>query len=574
MADRQLRDQDRSVDLRSCESYCQLLIENSLDVISVLNSDGVIEYQSPSVTRILGYDREELTGRPAYELIHPEDREKILAISKTVTEGRNSAEGEFRFRHKNGAWRYLEAVASVFTTAAGNVGFVINSRDITDKRELEEQLLYEALHDSLTGLPNRNYLLEQLRSTVIRAKKKQNYLFGVIALGLDRFKIVNESLGFHNGDKLLQELARRLLGCVRLGDIAARIGGDRFTLLLREVKDVNDVLRVAERIQDTLGSSFMIDNQEVFTTATLGIALSDTALQDEEELLRNADIAMHRAKKASPGSWQIYHSEMYEDLFELLQLEFDLRRAVERQEFTVHYLPTISLATGRMVGAEALVRWQHPERGLVFPDQFIGAAEETRLICAIGEQVLRQACAQLKEWHELGHTDLRIAVNFSVDQFRNQDLPALVRQVLTEYGIRPENFEMEITESIIMKSKSVTMLQELHDMGIKISIDDFGTGYSSLSYLKKIPSHVLKIDKSFIRGINTDQEDTAIAKTIILMAHSLGLQVLAEGVETKEQLDMLKQLECDEVQGYYFSKPRPGAEITQMIEQEKTDKNR
>lgn len=542
---------------------CDLLMNNSLDVITMITSDGVIRYESPSIKAVLGYLPDKLVGRSMYDLVHPNDKQILLdAVTRSV-KGNKPVHTEFRFRHKNGLWRYLESIIIK--------GVILCSRDISEQKTLQKRIDYHKNYDVLTGLPNRSHILKIVQEFLESDSWITEKRFALAVLGLDRFKLVNESLGHCAGDRVLKIVAERLSGCIRRGDRAARLGEDKFIILINSIQTEEDVRIVVNRVQNALTSPVVVMDQKIIISATMGITLSAVGYASSEIMLRDADIAMYRAKQNRRGSYEVFQAEMYQWAMRRFRMEQELVRALEQNEFVVYYLPTVSLNDGKIVGVEALVRWRHAERGLVMPDEFIPVAEESGLINAIGEMVLRTACKDLANWIQLGRSGLRLAVNFSVKQLHTQNVPALLKAVLTEYNIASEVFELEITESTIMNNDEQTtyLMDEIERLGISIAVDDFGIGYSSLSYLKRLPCHVIKIDRSFVKDIVDDEDATTIAKTIILMGHSLGLKVLAEGVETQEQLALLKEFGCDEIQGYLFSKPVPAGEISQILKEDK-----
>lgn len=401
--------------------------------------------------------------------------------------------------------------------------------------------------------------MERVDHALKLAKRHKDYLFAVLFLDLDRFKVVNDSLGHKIGDQLLIAIARQLEECLRTTDTVARLGGDEFTILLEDINDIKDATRVAERIQQAIHTPFNLSGQEVFTTASIGIALSSTGYDRTEDLLRDADIAMYRAKELGKARHEVFDKVMHAHALELLRLENDLRRALERQEFEVYYQPITSLFTGTLTGFEALLRWRHPERGLVSPLEFIPVAEETGLIIPLGQWVLREACRQLRTWQtQFPMKDpLKISVNLSGKQLKELDLIAQIDQILEETGLDGSHLKLEITESVLMDNADTAtkMLLQLRARNIQLSVDDFGTGYSSLSYLHRFPVNTLKIDRSFVSQMNPNDRNSEIVRTIVTLAHSLRMDVIAEGVETPEQLSALKILKCEQGQGYFFSKP-------------------
>ncbi len=442
--------------------------------------------------------------------------------------------------------------------------------EINERKQVEEQLRHNAFHDALTGLPNRAFFMERLKQTLQRAKRQKNYLFAVLFLDLDRFKVINDSLGHLKGDQFLIAIANRLEVCIRSTDIAARLGGDEFTILLDEIQNVSEAIKVAERIQQELTLPLELDGQEVFTTASIGIALSSTVEYDQaENLLRDADTAMYRAKALGKARYELFNQEMYTKALVRLQLENDLRRAIERHEFQLYYQPIVSLTNGRLSGFEALLRWQHPERGLISPTDFIPLVEETGMIVEVGYWTLHEACRQMQSWQESHPTNSleKISVNLSVKQFSQRDLIEQIGEILHSTGLNADSLMLEITESAIMENgdEANDELSELRKMGIKLSIDDFGTGYSSLSRLHSFPISVLKIDRSFVSPIDSNGKNLEIIETIITLAHKLGMDVTAEGVETKEQLAFLRKLNCEYGQGYFFSRPLDNAAAVELI---------
>ncbi|HEX2713306.1 MAG TPA: EAL domain-containing protein [Candidatus Acidoferrales bacterium] len=454
--------------------------------------------------------------------------------------------------------------------------------DITDRRRAEQRWQHDAFHDELTGLPNRALFLEHLGLSIgrrepatakriphRRAKRPEDSLFAVLFLDIDGFKLVNDSLGHGAGDELLIAIARRLKASLRTGGTIARLGGDEFAILLDGVQGIVDATRVASRIQKKLAAPFNLSGQEVFVTASIGIALGGTEQERPEDVLTNADTAMYHAKARGKACYEIFDAGMRARGVARLHLESNLRRAGRHREFRLYFQPIASLKNGAITGAEALVRWQHPERGLISPAEFIPLAEETGLIVPVGEWVLRTACAQARGWYAAGHSNLRVTVNFSARQFEHPKLAALIRTVLKETGLSASALEVEITESIAMKDIpfSVAILNELRADGIRISIDDFGTGSSSLRYLKQFPAHTLKIDQTFVRDLTSDVGDAAITAALITMAHTLQLRVIAEGVETEEQLAFLRSRRCDEMQGYLFSQPVSAEAFRKLLQE-------
>lgn len=439
-------------------------------------------------------------------------------------------------------------------------------KEISERRRAEGQLVYLAYHDSLTNLPNRALLLDRLNQVLTRLPWRKR-VAAVLFLDLDHFKHINDTLGHPAGDLLLVAVSERLQACLRDGDTIARLGGDEFAIILADIARAEDVGKVAQKIVDTMSKRFVLKDQELFITASVGISLYPNDGEDAETLLKNADTAMYRAKGQGRNNYQIYSAALNANAFERLAMESSLRQALERKEFLLHYQPQVNLNTGQVIGIEALMRWRHPDLGLVSPTKFIPIAEETGLIIPIGEWVLRTACAQNKAWKDSGLPPIVVSVNMSARQFQQKNLVGMVSQVLRETRLDAKYLELELTESILMQKEEpfLAMLTELSSMGIALSIDDFGTGYSSLSYLNRFPINILKIDQSFVNNITKNPNDAVIVTAIITLAHSLDMKAIAEGVETAEQLEFLRSLHCDGMQGYLFSQPLPADEVTKLL---------
>jgi diguanylate cyclase (GGDEF)-like protein len=439
-------------------------------------------------------------------------------------------------------------------------------REIGERKSAEQRLGHLAHHDGLTGLPNRILFNDRLSQALIEATRHER-LAAVLFLDLDRFKTINDTLGHEVGDQLLKAVAGRLSECLRAGDTVARLGGDEFALILPDIAHVDNVSRIAEKIQSSFGRPFHIGRRDLFVTASIGITLYPFDDNNIDGLLKNADIAMYRAKEHGRNNYQYYTAEMNAKALERLTMENQLRHALDRDELVLHYQPQVDLTSGEICGVEAMLRWQHPEFGLVRPDQFISLAEETGLIVPIGEWVLATACAQNQAWRAAGLKSVSIAVNLSPRQFNQPDFPGTVRRLLAGSGLEAGCLELELTENIMMQHVETTTraLQELSALGVRFSIDDFGTGYSSLSYLKRLPIHSIKIGPNFMRDVTTSAADAALVVTIIALAHSINIKVVAEGVETKEQLVFLRTHRCDTMQGFYFSKPVPPEEFARLL---------
>ncbi|HEV2290534.1 MAG TPA: EAL domain-containing protein [Gemmatimonadales bacterium] len=674
--------------LKTSDRYFRSLMANTLDIIIVLDTDGKLRYTSGSIEAVLGYEAEELLGRDAFGVVHPDEVGQVRALfNRQLDRPGPAPRMEFRCRHRDGSWRIFEASANNLLADPAIDGVVVTMRDITQRKRseealreseeryalaergandglwdwnlrsgrvyfsprwkamigaaehevgtapeewfgrvhpdeleqlkmdidlhvtghtphletehrmrhrdglyrwvltrglavrdstgrayrlagsqtditarksVEEQLLHDAFHDPLTGLPNRALFMDRLGHAIRRGRRSDSRS-AVLFLDLDRFKVVNDSLGHIRGDQLLVAIARRLEDCVRPGDTVARLGGDEFVVLLDEVPSVEEAEEIAGRIQESLDVPFQLAGQEVYTTASIGIAISSTGHERAEDLLRDADTAMYDAKAQGKATHRVFHQGMHSHAMTQLQLETDLRRALDRGELVLFYQPIVSLAHGRVTGFEALVRWRHPERGFLGPEEFIPLAEETGLIQRIGQWVLGEACRTLRGWLDQhpGYGPLSVSVNISARQFQTPELVAEVAAVLADVPLPPGSLRLEITEGTIMgqAESSVAVLRGLKQAGVQVQVDDFGTGYSSLSYLQRFQLDALKIDRSFVGALGNPGENPEIVRTIITLAKNLGMAVIAEGVETPRQRTILQQLGCDYVQGWLFSHP-------------------
>src|SRR5215204_694247 len=560
------------------EERFRSLVQYSSDIITILEADGTVRYVSPAVERVTGYRPEEQVGTNAFGSVHPDDKERALATFAAVLKrsGLHPAL-EFRVPHKDGSWRYLEHVVNNLVDDPAVRGVVVNSWDVTERKALVEQLSYQAFHDLLTGLPNRALFMDRLEHASSRANRRGSKV-AVLFTDLDNFKVINDSLGHKAGDQLLIAVAERLKACLRPEHTAARLGGDEFTILVEDIASVGEAVQIAERIADILRPPFTLEEQEVFATVSTGIALNSTAQEQPADLLRYADLAMYRAKHRGKARYEVFEPSMDAKAVERLILETGLRRALVRQQFRVYYQPIVALDNDKVAGAEALVRWEHPQRGLLLPEVFLSVAEETGLIVRIGQWVLREAGKQARIWQERYPVTppLTISVNLSTREFFH---PKLVAEVLGESEIDPASLQLEITEGATTTngtSKADRTLQNLKRMGVQLAIDDFGLGYSSLSYLKRFPVDFLKIDRSFIAGLgrelNGASKDKEIVKAMIELTHALGLRVIAEGVETSEQLAQLRNMKCDLAQGNYFSEPLPSEALAVILAEQRTDR--
>ncbi len=527
----------------------------------------VVEW-NPAAERIFGYGRQEALGRPAAGLIAaPRSCDTIATLWKRLLIDKHSAQVTIENRTKSERNIVCEWYYTPLVDEQGKVLSVMTlAQDVTANRQAQERLNYLAYHDELTGLPNRSLYNDRLSQTMIEARRQGRYV-GVMLLDIDHFKMINDTLGHEAGDELLRDIGKRLSVCVRESDTVARFGGDEFGLVLADMADPRDAIFVAQKMLDSFAPPFSVGGRELFVGPSIGITIYPVDSDDLDGLVKNADSAMYHAKAQGRNNFQFYSADLTARAQSRLDTETSLRRALERREFLLHYQPKFSLETGATTGVEALLRWQHPERGMVSPQDFIGIAEESGLILPIGEWVLHAACEQVKRWHDEGLARVKLAVNLSTKQFRHGRLKETLAGVLAETGFDPQYLEFEITESVLMESSSAVseVLAELKAMGISISVDDFGTGYSSLSYLKRFPIDALKIDRSFVRDVPADHDDVAIVRAIIAMSHSLRMKVIAEGVETEEQKQFLRAEGCDEIQGFFSGRPVPPGEFARML---------
>ncbi|MEK7248337.1 MAG: EAL domain-containing protein, partial [Chloroflexota bacterium] len=526
---------------------------------------------NPAFETVTGWPHSVWIGMPFAPIIHPDDLATAIDLFKHTLAGNQPPIVELRVLTRDGGMVVGEFNAAPQREGGAVVGVMGVARDITERKQAEEQIRHLAYYDALTGLPNRASFTDSLTLAVAQARRKRQALT-VMFLDIDSFKLVNDTMGHAMGDELLRVAAKRLTGLMREGDTVARAGGDEFTLLLPDGAGVAEATGIAERILEALRRPWQLDGHEFHLTASIGIAIYPDDGTDAIALLRNADTAMYRAKDQGRDNFKLFTEDMNTKIVERVALESDLRRGLERGEFVVYYQPQVKIDSGQVAGVEALVRWQHPERGLVFPMEFIPLAEETGLIQPLGEWVLRAACAQARAWQVAGLPAMRMGANISSRQFQLPDLPDIVARVLEETGLDAEYLQLEITEGVAMQATefTVAMLRELKTMGVQISIDDFGTGHSSLAYLKHFPVDAVKIDRSFVRDLTVDPYDAAICETVITLAHSLGLGVVAEGVETKKQLAFLKARKCDEMQGYLFSEAVPPEMLETILVRQKT----
>ncbi len=559
--------------LRDSEERFSLAVEGANDGLFDwdLRSDSI--YFSPRWKKMLGHSENEVgpTPREWFDRVHPDDEPSFRRKLSAHLHGESE---HFRLEHRmksaDGSWLWVLTRGLAVRGADGSPARMAGSQsDITARKKAEEKLQHDALHDDLTGLANRVLFMDRLACALADFERVPKDQFAVLFFDLDRFKNVNDSLGHPLGDKLLKGIAQRLEHYLRPGDTLSRIGGDEFAILLNRIKDIPAAIHVAERIQELLGMTFSIEGNEVFVTASIGIAHSDTGYRSPDEIMRDADIAMYRAKAAGKARYEIFDRNMHQSAVALLKLETELRLGVQNNDFAMHYQPIVDLVSGHIVGFEGLVRWMHPERGIVSPNSFIAIAEETGLIVPLGWWVLEECCRQTVKWQEIYPTDppLFISVNVSGKLFMKQGIVDRLLGVLEETGLLPESLRLEVTENVVLEHVDIALenLNQLRAMGIQLSIDDFGTGYSSLSYLQRFHYDQLKIDRSFVSQLSNESDSRAIVETILGLANNLGIGVVAEGVETAEQAERLRQMACPHGQGFWFSRPVAASDAGNLL---------
>ena len=556
-------------ELQNSENRVQAVLDNVEEGIITLTDVGIIELFNSGAERMFGYRSHEMIGKSMSALMtEPYRSEHDEYLGRYLQTGQDTIIGvarEVGGIRRDGSIFPMEIRVSEFYVG-GHRRFIGTLRDITERKATEAKIIHLAHFDALTNLPNRRLVQDRIQQALVGAQRSGSE-FAVLFIDLDKFKNINDTLGHDVGDKLLEVVARRLIESLRAQDTVGRQGGDEFIVLLASLSTAGDAARVAQKILDALAVPFEINGQSLHSGASIGIATYPRDGLDVETLLKNSDTAMYSAKEAGRNNYQFFAEEMNKASAERLLLEGNLRLAIERNELLLHYQPLVDIATGRIVATEVLVRWDHPQLGRVGPDRFIPVAEETGLIVALGEWVLRQACLQLVQWREQNIAPPRVVVNLSPRQFRQKHLLRNFYRVLSETGVDPHWLGLEITESVIMDNPeiSIAVLEELRKLGFQLSLDDFGTGYSSLSYLKRLPIDKLKIDRSFVNDITSDVDDEAMVGAIIVMAHQLDIDVVAEGVETAEQLEFLRDHDCDEYQGYLFSRPQAPDHLTALL---------
>ncbi|MBZ2167332.1 EAL domain-containing protein [Marinobacter sp. F4216] len=575
------------VRLEKSEALHRYIVNSSPDIVFMLDSQGQFCFVNSKVSGLLGYQPAELCGRHFRHIIDERDITKgIYSLKDPTISADNPKTLELRLKSRgdgNNA-RHFEVTAFPIdpqtwphagTTQGNGSGkgarYYGTARDVTERKEAEAFINYQAYHDLLTRLPNRSLFQDRLELAITHARRNRQRL-AVMFLDLDRFKVINDTLGHGMGDQLLQAVAQRLEKCLRKGDTLSRFGGDEFTLLLPSITDEEDARGIAKKLIDALRAPFRLGDHEVFVGVSIGISIYPEMGTSLDQLIQNADIAMYHVKASGKDGYRFYNETMSVDATSRLQMESDLRLALERNELKVFYQPQVCSTSDRVVGLEALVRWQHPERGLIYPGEFLPLAEETRLIGQVSERVLDQACQDAARWIRAGHKDLRLAVNLSPVQVEHPRFVETLLRKVRAHGLPTSNLEIEITENTIMNDleQISEKLRELAATGVRIAIDDFGTGYSSLNYLHRLPIHTLKVDQSFVKAIRGGEDGACIVNAIVAMAHGLKLDIVAEGVETNEQLTYLRRLGCHQVQGFYYGPARPSANILQSLVKTRT----
>jgi diguanylate cyclase (GGDEF)-like protein/PAS domain S-box-containing protein len=558
---------------RKREELFRIVTENAADMIALVDVKGNRLYNSPAYKRILGYSAAELGETSGFDQIHPEDRFKVLEAAREARKTGVGKKLEYRIRHKNGTWRVLESVAGTIRDDKGDVvKLVIVNRDITDRKQAEERAEHNALHDSLTGLPNRTFFLDRLHNSFERARRNPGQQHTILFVDLDGFKELNDTVGPAVADKVIVEMGARIGGCLRDEDtvshaqhglgsgapVLSRVGGDEFTILLEGVGEPIDAMRVAKRILAAVAKPWKVEEREVRITASIGIALNATSHAQAENLLQEAEIAMRRAKALGGSRCELFDEALHTVAVNRLKLESELRQAIQQNEFRVYYQPVVELATRKIVGFEALLRWQHPEQGLISPNKFLAAAEDSGLLVSTGQWLILQACKQLSAWTDTLHdAPITVSFNLSPKQFCDPGLIGDIEAIVRDTRVDASCLRVEITESVGAADPTLShgVLLQLKHLGIGVILDDFGAGTSSLSELRQIPIRALKIDRELIKGMLTDRNTYETIDLIIVLAHKLQLEVIAEGIETQRHWEMLRALGCETGQGYFFSPP-------------------
>jgi diguanylate cyclase (GGDEF)-like protein/PAS domain S-box-containing protein len=550
--------------------YQAHLLDNIQDAVMATDEHLTLTAWNKGAEQMFGWRADEVLGRKVHEVVRSAYSEEQLAqVLRELSETGQQHTDAVKY-HKDGSPIHAEELTIALRREQGEIsGYLSIMRDLTERKESEARLRYQAFHDFLTGLANRHLFLERLEQALRRTGRTRGRKVAVLFMDLDNFKVINDSLGHQVGDVLLTAVSERLQGCLRLENTLARFGGDEFTVLLEEVANPNEAVRVAERFLETFRSPFVLDGREVVVTASIGIALGSASTKNPEELLRDADTAMYRAKAQGTLKYEFFDRSMYERTLVRMNIVNDLWRALENDEFVVHYQPIVNLGTGEAWGVEALVRWQHPEKGLLHPSQFVPVAEENGLIVPIGKLALEGACklAKVLQQSRPRPRQLVAGVNYSARQLEHPDSTHAVEELLRRIGLQAGLLQLDITETAYISAAAAheSNLDKLKGLGVGISIDDFGMGYSSLSYLKRLPADTLKVDKSFVAGLGEDVQDTVIVQMVIDLAHAFEMEAVAEGVESKKQAEQLKEMGCDMAQGYYFARPLPPEAVSEFL---------
>jgi diguanylate cyclase (GGDEF)-like protein/PAS domain S-box-containing protein len=554
--------------LRATLGKMEVALDSIAEAIAWTDGAGKVQWCNTTCDHLVGKHHFKVLGATLVDLLPLEQQGSPLSTEEhpvnLILNGEFEASGTYEFRQGDKRL-VLEISGACAHFSEHEKSAVLAIRDITEHKRVQARLDELAHFDPLTGLPNRRLFTSLLSQSMARARRAER-LMALLFIDLDHFKLINDTLGHGVGDRLLQAVPQRLTGCLRTNDTLARLGGDELTLILEDINSPEEVTGIVRRIQEIMAPVFTLDGREVFVTCSIGIALYPTDTTDGDGLIQCADTAMYAAKERR-GAFRFYSADMHSRTMERLTIETGLRLALQRNEFLLHYQPLVESSSRTIVGMEALIRWQHPERGLLFPDAFIAIAEETKLIVSIEEWVLRTACAQTKAWQAMGFPRLRVAVNLSLRQFEQPDLVQMVARVLQDTGLEASRLELELTERLLIEDRESIMatLHALNEMGVHLAIDDFGTEYSALNYLRRLPISSLKIDKSFIREILTNSDDASIVKALVAMAHCLKLKVIAEGVETEEQASFLQAHHCNEMQGYHFSRAVPADQFMKLM---------
>jgi len=547
------------------DDLLRLIAQRTSDVYWTTNDRGILTYVAPQVSRLIGLRPDELIGAPLQALVREEDFDEAASLQRAIMERANTCTVAYRLKRTSGEPIWVEATIHAVHSPEGVLtGFVGTWHDVTERRRIEVAYEHQAYHDSLTSLPNRRLFQDRLTIALAQARRLGTQL-ALLYVDVDRLNRINDTLGHSTGDEVLRTIGRRLALCVRASDTLARLGGDEFTLIVSNLRHVEDTVRVAKLLQDKINEPLMISTQELFVTASIGIAVFPQDGSEVGSLLASADAATRACKRLGGNGWYLHNSAVNERAMQRLSVEMELHRAVERSEFLVRYQPLLGVAQQQMTAVEALVRWQHPTRGELLPASFLEVAEETGMIIGMGEQVIRSACAQARAWMDQGWENANISVNLSARQFEHPKMLELIDHAVLQHHVPPSVLQVEITEGTALRDlkRSIHIFGELRARGVRISIDDFGIGYSSLGYLQELPVDALKIDRTFLLGI-PDGRNAAIVRAVIAMGHALGLQVIAEGVEHEEQMKFLREHDCDICQGYLFSRPTTAEEIMRM----------